>query len=266
MIILYIPAEGASGGLQSSLNQIKSIYNGASSRKVIITDRELALVRAVQEVLPSSNHLLCRWHVENNVLANSKVKFGTSKEFDDSMSDWSHGKILKLLPARGKISKSSMNQSQVYCCTWKRHGLCIRNDLQLHGQSFILPSGILTHLAATETRVYHYLNDRIYDGVVRKLSLFALKKIKDEIKEGLAGNRAATYTHAFEAIYGLPCWHSLSKKIDNDQTLLPSIIHQQWHLSPEITSTVSEDAEKDSETGIVEFRKLCSNLRQLSKA
>ena len=38
-------------------------------------------------------------------------------------------------------------------------------------------------VAATETRVYHDLNDRIYDGVVRKVSHFALRKIKDEIKK-----------------------------------------------------------------------------------
>ena len=41
------------------------------------------------------------------------------------------------------------------------------------------------------------------------------------------------------------------KKLYNDQTLLPSVFHQQWHLSPKITSTVSEYAEEDSETGIV---------------
>ena len=69
-----------------------------------------------------------------------------------------------------------------------------------------------TAVAATETRVYHDLNDRVYDGVVRKVSPIALRKKKDEIKEGLAGSRAGACTHAFEAIYGLPCCHSLSKK------------------------------------------------------
>ena len=82
-----------------------------------------------------------------------------------------------------------------------------------------------TAIAAAETRFYRDLNDRNYHGVVRKVSFFALRKIKDEIKEGLAGNRAGTCTHAFERTYGLPCWHSLSKKIDNAQTLLPSDIH-----------------------------------------
>ena len=47
-----------------ALYQIKSIYNGVSSPKVIIIDRELALVRAVQEVFPASKHLLCRWHIK----------------------------------------------------------------------------------------------------------------------------------------------------------------------------------------------------------
>jgi transposase-like protein len=41
----------------------------------IVTDREIALIRALRTYFPSSQHLLCRWHVNMNVLAKTKRFF-----------------------------------------------------------------------------------------------------------------------------------------------------------------------------------------------
>ena len=41
----------------------------------IVTDREIALIKALHTHLPSSKHLLCRWHVNMNVLAKTKKFF-----------------------------------------------------------------------------------------------------------------------------------------------------------------------------------------------
>ncbi|XP_012842429.1 PREDICTED: protein FAR1-RELATED SEQUENCE 5-like [Erythranthe guttata] len=41
----------------------------------IVTDRDLALMKVVANVYPSSHHLLCRWHVNKNILANYKKMF-----------------------------------------------------------------------------------------------------------------------------------------------------------------------------------------------
>ena len=41
----------------------------------IVTDREIALIKALQTYFPSSQHLLCRWHVNMNVLAKTKRFF-----------------------------------------------------------------------------------------------------------------------------------------------------------------------------------------------
>jgi MULE transposase domain len=41
----------------------------------IVTDRELALIRSLSTTFPSSQHLLCRWHVNMNVLAKTKRFF-----------------------------------------------------------------------------------------------------------------------------------------------------------------------------------------------
>jgi len=41
----------------------------------IVTDRELALIKCLETWFPESRHLLCRWHVNMNVLAKTKKHF-----------------------------------------------------------------------------------------------------------------------------------------------------------------------------------------------
>jgi transposase-like protein len=41
----------------------------------IVIDRELALIRSLKLQFPSTRHLLCRWHVNMNVLAKTKRWF-----------------------------------------------------------------------------------------------------------------------------------------------------------------------------------------------
>jgi hypothetical protein len=41
----------------------------------IVTDREIALIRSLDILFPRSRHLLCRWHVNMNVLAKTKKCF-----------------------------------------------------------------------------------------------------------------------------------------------------------------------------------------------
>ncbi|KAH7857660.1 hypothetical protein Vadar_015139 [Vaccinium darrowii] len=44
----------------------------------ILTDRELSLMNAIAKVFPCAKNMLCRWHIQKNVLANCK------KHFDDA--------------------------------------------------------------------------------------------------------------------------------------------------------------------------------------
>ena len=41
----------------------------------IVTDRELALMKGLNTRFPDSQHILCRWHVNMNVLAKTKRWF-----------------------------------------------------------------------------------------------------------------------------------------------------------------------------------------------
>src|SRR5438034_3907376 len=41
----------------------------------IVTDRELALMNTLDEIFKKSNHILCTWHVNMNILANCRQHY-----------------------------------------------------------------------------------------------------------------------------------------------------------------------------------------------
>ena len=51
---------------------------------MIIIDRELALMKAIQIVFPVTSHALCLWHIEKNILANCKQHFKEKIDWDTS--------------------------------------------------------------------------------------------------------------------------------------------------------------------------------------
>ena len=42
---------------------------------VIITDADLALMKAIGAVFPQAHHLLCFWHIQSNIKASAKDMF-----------------------------------------------------------------------------------------------------------------------------------------------------------------------------------------------
>ena len=52
-----------------------------------MTDRELALMGALDDTFPTANMLLCRWYINKNILANHKSGF-TAEEWEGFMKAW----------------------------------------------------------------------------------------------------------------------------------------------------------------------------------
>jgi hypothetical protein len=57
--------------------------------KVLVTDRELALMNAIADVFPGAVNLVCRWHIHKNVLAKTSHLFSDKAVRDDFMKLWS---------------------------------------------------------------------------------------------------------------------------------------------------------------------------------
>jgi hypothetical protein len=55
---------------------------------VLCSDRDLALVSAIESVCPWSPHLICIWHINKNVAAKAKTTFTQAEEFDEFFGQW----------------------------------------------------------------------------------------------------------------------------------------------------------------------------------
>ncbi|KAK1262170.1 hypothetical protein QJS04_geneDACA021835 [Acorus gramineus] len=66
----------------------KSLFDGIPFPKVIITDHELGLMKAVSMVFPSTVCLLCRVHIAKNVLKNCRKAFSDLETWDKFNGAW----------------------------------------------------------------------------------------------------------------------------------------------------------------------------------
>jgi hypothetical protein len=72
------------------LRQLKTLYVKMQlpDSIVIVTDMKKKLMLAIRTEFSFINHLLCLWHINNNVLANCKKSFNSKEEWDAFFADW----------------------------------------------------------------------------------------------------------------------------------------------------------------------------------
>ncbi|CAL5337320.1 unnamed protein product [Camellia sinensis] len=67
---------------------LRDVMDGFVVPTIIVTDRELALMNAIQKIFPSGRHLLCRWHISKNVLTKCKKMFETQQKWEKFNNEW----------------------------------------------------------------------------------------------------------------------------------------------------------------------------------
>ena len=65
-----------------ALGVLRYIIDDGNLSDVIVTDRELSLVNTISSVFPGVTHLLCKWHINRNVLARCKKLFETKEKWN----------------------------------------------------------------------------------------------------------------------------------------------------------------------------------------
>ncbi|XP_028108051.1 PKS-NRPS hybrid synthetase CHGG_01239-like [Camellia sinensis] len=70
------------------LATLRDVMDGFVVPTVIVTDRELALMNAIQKIFPSARNLLCRWHISKNVLTKCKKMFETQQKWEKFNHEW----------------------------------------------------------------------------------------------------------------------------------------------------------------------------------
>ncbi|XP_050365479.1 protein FAR-RED ELONGATED HYPOCOTYL 3-like [Argentina anserina] len=71
-----------------ALEMFNKLMGDGNHPLAIVTDRELALMKAIQIVFPMTPNLLCIWHIEKNILANCRGMFKDDADWDAFMSSW----------------------------------------------------------------------------------------------------------------------------------------------------------------------------------
>lgn len=56
--------------------------------KVIVPNRELALMNVIEKMFPNANYFLCRWHICRNVIANYKKLFIANDKEEKCIMSW----------------------------------------------------------------------------------------------------------------------------------------------------------------------------------
>ncbi|KAJ0556837.1 putative transcription factor FAR family [Helianthus annuus] len=69
------------------LERVKSMLDECMEPRVILTDRDLALMGACAKVFPDASRLLCRWHIQQNVMKHYKGAF-TDEDRKKFLSFW----------------------------------------------------------------------------------------------------------------------------------------------------------------------------------
>lgn len=73
LIAYAIVVEETADSYQWVLSMLRSLIISDSYPYVIVTDRELGLIRPIRDVFPESRHLLCTWHINRDVEARVTV-------------------------------------------------------------------------------------------------------------------------------------------------------------------------------------------------
>ncbi|PIA60745.1 hypothetical protein AQUCO_00300332v1 [Aquilegia coerulea] len=125
-----------------ALEKLTEILEGkAEYVGVIVTDRDLALMKAISMVFPKATHLLCRFHIMRNVESKCKKNFKTKKEYEEFMKDF--GDLMQSSTEndyedRLEILKVSMLKRKLFCDMLKINGCQVENQwLSNYKQKFI---------------------------------------------------------------------------------------------------------------------------------
>ncbi|KAK9125857.1 hypothetical protein Scep_014703 [Stephania cephalantha] len=81
--------------------------------QVILIDRELGLIKAIEFVFPSSSYLLCTWHINKDVAANTKLFFSRNEDFNRFLSKWN---AVMVATSEGVFNSRFTNLVTEYAC------------------------------------------------------------------------------------------------------------------------------------------------------
>ncbi|XP_028062629.1 uncharacterized protein LOC114265960 [Camellia sinensis] len=209
------------------LATLRDVMDGFVVPTIIVTDRELALMNAIQKIFSSGRHLLYRWHImysSSEIQYNERLK-SLLKEFSsypnavkcvmDTWAKSAHAKLKRQLGSCQVLFQASFE---------KKHSLL---ELQ--------HTDIKASFEKSLTVVQHQFKPSQFRELRGNMSISALKYLPVETKRANSiGIDVEACRCVLRYTHGLPCAHEIADYIRQDRPIPLATIHSQWrqlHIS-----------------------------------
>ncbi|KAL5184722.1 Protein FAR1-RELATED SEQUENCE 6 [Glycine soja] len=192
--------------------------------RVIVTDRELALMNAVKIVFPECTNLLCRFHIDKNVKAKCKSLIGQKNAWEYVMDAWgslvdcpSEHQFNDCLKKFEIVCSPANNSLGDLCSFWD----AMNNMITLQHTEIKASFETSTHV------VGHVFKVTLYKRLLGMVSRYALNQIAAEYdRVHYADKNPSHYGCVMRTTHGFPCACELSKYILGSIPL--DSIHMFW--------------------------------------
>ncbi|XP_035832802.1 PKS-NRPS hybrid synthetase CHGG_01239-like [Helianthus annuus] len=108
------------------LERIKSMLDECMEPRVIVTDRDQALMGACAKVFPDASRLLCRWHIQQNIMKHYKGAFTEEDDcyvYDNWLKDYKEMFVFAWTDKRRNFGNRTTNKVESQHANLKRYVL-----------------------------------------------------------------------------------------------------------------------------------------------
>ncbi|XP_056685621.1 PKS-NRPS hybrid synthetase cheA-like [Spinacia oleracea] len=222
-----------------ALQCVRALFDPDHMPEVIVTDKEYALIHAIDDVFPKSHHMLCIRHIAKNVEARAKldtrsalfasgflrywnkiVYAETEAEYEANVMQLkkkfaSHPKTLQYVEDTWLIHSKKFVQAY----TKKMFHLGNRTTNRVESAHNVLKRFLKTSTGSLDTIWKSFVRSENIDLHITvlhllsqlrgKVSHLAIRKINEEYGRHKVGTDPATFGCYLRTLHGLPCAHEM---------------------------------------------------------
>lgn len=139
-----------------ALERLRSMMEDDALPRVIVTDKDLALMSTIRAVFPRATNLLCRWHISKNISVNCKKLFETKERWEAFICSWNvlvlsvtEQEYMQHLSAMesdfSRYPQAIDNVKQTWLVNYKEKFVAAWTDLAMHFGNVTMNRGETTH-------------------------------------------------------------------------------------------------------------------------
>ncbi|XP_024039451.1 uncharacterized protein LOC112098079 [Citrus clementina] len=221
-----------------ALERLKTIMQDDMLPAVIVTDRELALMNAIEKIFPSATNLLCRWHISKNVLANYKRLFHTNERWEAFNSNWN----VLVFSATEQEAETAHSKLKRQLCS--SQGNFVTLWTKLHSLVELQHTKIKASFEKSLTTVQHSFTPSVFKELRGLVARNALDMILSESKRAdLIGIDISACGCVVRHTYGLPCAHEIAEYKREGRPIPLDSVHLHWRKLDLVCTSYEKSAE-----------------------